>query len=117
MKNITEIVQRYVSGWNEPTHEAVKAAFKECCINDVTYKDKKTPILYGIDALVDLVMESYQLFPGRTFSILIQPEYFDGSCHYSWGAHVPATGHVAGWDYLEYNDDNQITAIVGFLPA
>lgn len=117
MENMKETVQRYVNGWNEKTHEAVKAAFVQCCADGITYKDKNTPMLKGIDALVTLVMQSHDIVPGRVFSVLTQPEYFDRSCYYTWGISIPGSGELSGRDYVEYNDENQITAIIGFLPA
>jgi hypothetical protein len=117
MKNITENVERYASAWNEKTAEAIKAGFKECCTDDVTYEDKQTPMIHGIDALVKLALLSYELFPGRTFSVLTAPEYFNHHCYYTWGVNIPGTGEKAGRDYVRYDDQNRITAIVGFLPV
>jgi hypothetical protein len=125
MKNIAENISRYVGGWNEKNAEAVKAAFAECCVPDVTYTDKNTPdytesrspVLEGIDALTALVMGSHAKAPGRTFSLLTTPQYFNGNCHYSWGVLIPGREERAGWDYIQYNQDGLITQIVGFLPV
>ncbi|WP_146203129.1 hypothetical protein [Mucilaginibacter oryzae] len=84
MKNIIENIRLYVDAWNETTPKAVKAKFSECCAPDMTYTDKTTPLFTGIYKLVDLVTGSYQKTPGRTFSLLTQPEYFDGQVYYTW---------------------------------
>jgi len=94
MKNMTDTINRYASAWNEMTTEAVTAAFAECCAPDViytdenarTYTEKQTTLIEGIDQLTALVMGSHAKVPGRTFSLLTTPQYFDGHCHYSLGA-------------------------------
>jgi hypothetical protein len=124
MKNMTDTISRYVSAWNEETPEAVEAAFAECCVQGViytdknarTYTEKQTPLIEGIDQLTALVMGSHTKVPGRTFSMLTAPQYFDGHCHYSWGLHIPGNNVKAGWDYIQYNEEGLITHIVGFLP-
>jgi hypothetical protein len=117
MKNITETVSRYVAAWDEKTPETVKAALLQCCAAEITYTDKQTPVIKGIDALVNLIMASHEKVPGRTFSVLTPPEYFDHHCYYSWGINIPGKGELAGRDYIEYNDENRITRIIGFLPV
>lgn len=117
MENLTETISRYVSAWNEKTAADVKAAIEQCCIEGITYTDKQTPLITGIDNLVSLIMSSYEIFPGRTFSLLTAPEYFDHHCYYTWGVNIPGIGDRAGRDYITYNDDNKITTLVGFLPA
>lgn len=116
MENITATVTSYVGAWDEKTPETIKAALARCCAEEITYKDRQTPTIQGVDELVKLIMASYEKVPGRTFSILTAPEFFDHSCHYSWGINIPGKGVLAGRDYLEYNNDNKITAIVGFIP-
>jgi hypothetical protein len=117
MKNITTTVSRYVSAWNEKTTATVRAALEQCCAAEISYTDKQTPLLKGIDALALLIMDSYEKVPGRTISVLTAPEYFDHHCYYSWGIHIPGSGVLAGRDYLQYNEDGLITQIVGFLPV
>ena len=125
MKNMTETISRYyVSAWNETTAEEVKAVFTKCCAPEITYTDKNAStytddsehLVRGVDELTALVMGSHEKVPGRTFSVLTTPQYFDGYCHYSWGLHIPGKSVAAGWDYIEYNEQNLITKIIGFLP-
>jgi hypothetical protein len=117
MKTITETISQYVGAWDKQTPETVKSALETCCSPEITYTDKTTPLISGIDALAKLIMSSHEKFPGRTFSVLTEPEYFDGQCYYSWGANLPGIGERAGRDFIEYNNKNLITRIVGFLPA
>ncbi len=122
---MTETIERYVSAWNELTPATVKAALEQCCATRIsytdknmpTYTDKNTPVITGINALTDLVMLSHKKVPGRTFSVLTAPEYFEGHCYYTWGINIPGTGERVGHDYIIYNDANKIVSIVGFLPV
>jgi hypothetical protein len=124
MKNITDTINRYVTAWNDKTFEAIEAAFSECCTQQITYTDKNAStytdsgekVINGIQRLTALVMSSHEKVPGRTFSMLTTPQYFDGHCHYSWGLHIPGKDVMAGWDYIQYNEDGLITKIIGFLP-
>lgn len=117
MENMEQMISRYAGAWDEQTPEAVKAAFEQCCAPEITYTDRNTKRITGIDALTDLVMASHALFPGRTFAVLSTPEYFDGQCHYKWGVNLPGIGQKEGWDFMEYDEQNKITRIVGFVPV
>jgi hypothetical protein len=116
MKNMKETVERYTSAWNEKTAEKVKMAFVEIFVDEITYQDKNTPLIKGIDAFVDLVMSSHEKVPGPTFSLLTEPAYFEHHCYYPWSINIPGFGEFAGRDYAEYNDENKLTKIVGFVP-
>ncbi|MBB6130817.1 nuclear transport factor 2 family protein [Mucilaginibacter lappiensis] len=124
MKNITDKISRYLSAWNEKTTESVKAAFLECCAPEITFTDREVStytddpdrLIKGIDELTDLVIASVAKIPSYTFSILTTPQYFDGHGLYSWGLQIPGQEVKVGWDYFQYNAENMITSIVGFLP-
>lgn len=124
MKNIKETIDCYLSAWNGKTAEAVQAEFLKCCAPEITYTDRNastytddpTHLVKGINEFTALVMDSHTKVPGRTFSILTVPQYFEGHCHYSWGLHIPGKEVLIGWDYFQYNEQNLITKIVGFLP-
>jgi len=117
MENIKETVERYTDAWNKKTAEEVKAAFAQVLADTITYQDKNTPLVTGIDAFVDLVMSSHEKIPGRTFSLLTEPEYFQHHCYYSWGINIPGLGEFEGRDYAEYNDEHKLTQIIGFVPT
>jgi len=117
MKNIKETVELYTKAWNEETAAAVKLAFAQILADEITYQDKHTPLVKGIDAFVDLVMSSYEKVPGRSFSLLTEPEYFDHHCYYAWSIKIPGNGEFTGRDYVEYNDENKMTKIIGFVPT
>jgi len=116
MKDIKETIERYTSAWNEKTAAEVKVAFAQILADEITYQDRQTPLVTGIDAFVDLVMSSHEKVPGRTFSLLTEPEYFNHHCYYSWSINIPGKGEFEGRDFVEYNDENKMTKIIGFVP-
>jgi len=116
MKNMKETAERYTSAWNEKTAAEVKVAFADSVADEITYQDKNTPLVTGIDAFVDLVMSSHEKMPGRSFALLTEPEYFDGHCYYAWSINIPGHGEFEGRDYVEYNAENKMTKIIGFVP-
>ncbi|WP_316801394.1 hypothetical protein [Pedobacter frigidisoli] len=114
---MTETIERYTNAWNEKTKQEVKAALVHILADEITYQDMNTPLVIGIDAFVDLVMSSHEKVPSRTFSLLSEPEYFDQHCFYSWKINIPGHGEFTGKDYAEYNDENKLTRIIGFVPT
>ena len=83
MKNMKETIERYTSAWNHKTAAEVKIAFAGILAEQITYLDRQTPLTNGIDAFVDMVMSSHKNMPGRTFSLLTEPAYFDSHCYYT----------------------------------
>ncbi|WP_147243686.1 hypothetical protein [Pedobacter miscanthi] len=114
---MTETVERYTSAWNEKTSAEVKAAFSSILSSEITYQDRQTPLVRGLDAFVELVMSSHEKVPGRSFSLLAEPEYFDHHCYYIWSINIPGKGQFTGKDYVEYDDENKMTKIIGFVPT
>ena len=117
MKTLKETVERYTNAWNEKTAAEVKVAFTQILVDEITYQDKNTPLVTGIDAFVNLVMSSHEKAPGRTFSLLTEPEYFNHHCYYEWSINIPGKGVFTGRDYVEYNNENKMTTIIGFVPT
>ena len=109
-------VERYTSAWNKTTAAEVKNSLTKVLADEITYQDRQTPLVTGIDAFVDLVMSSHEKVPGRTFALLSEPEYFGQHCYYSWSINIPGKGEFTGRDYVEYNDENKMTKIIGFVP-
>jgi len=116
MQTITENIALYLSAWNKKKAMEISASLQNCCAAEVTYTDKKAPLLSGIGPLTELIMNLHQMVPGRTFRISTEPEYFDGHCYYSWAMTIPGKEEVIGRDYMEYDAEGRIIKIVGFLP-
>jgi len=115
MKTITENIRQYVDAWNTKDEEEVLAGFQQCLSPGCTYNDKNTPTVTGLQSITDLVMDSYKKFPGREFSLTSEPECFDNKGRYYWRVTIPGQGEKNCMDFIEFDADNKITHIVGFV--
>ncbi|NCD70700.1 nuclear transport factor 2 family protein [Mucilaginibacter agri] len=111
--SVEEMIEKYVSSWNEQGLEQYKAAFATCWAEDATYTDPDYD-LKGVNAIAELAQFSLERIPSRTFSVLTKPEYHHHVGRYNWQVHLPE-GTKDGFDYFEFNDDFKITRIVSFF--
>ena len=116
-KKIEEIAGQYIGSWNELTFENIKSSLEKCCVPEITYIDKQTPMIHGLDQLANLILSTHYVMPGRVISIHTAPECFDNYGYYSWLFTIADKVQLIGRDYFEYNDDNLITRVVAFLPV
>lgn len=111
--SVEEMIEKYVNAWNNHTLAEFKAAFAECWAADATYTDPNYDIA-GLDAIAGLAQISLEKIPGRTFSVLTQPEHHHNVGRYNWQVHLPE-GTKDGFDYFEFNSEFKITRIVSFF--
>jgi len=116
MEKIAANIKLYVHAWTQQTPETIKAALESSCAADIRYIDRQTGEFSGISRLVELILHSYTVVPGRIITIESEPEFFGGHAHYNWGIQVPGGPVRIGHDYLIYNEAQKIVSIVGFLP-
>ena len=116
MKNsIEENIQYYLAAWNEKERQLIKANLEKCLSADSTYTDKNTAAVKGLEAFTDLIVHSYDKMPEREFSITSALDHFDNKGCYYWRVTFPNKDAKEGMDYIEYNEENKITTIVGFV--
>lgn len=115
-QSIEETVSLYAQAWNQTEPETIEAELKKCCVPEVTYIDVKTPLVNGLGNLKKLIVSSYDQMPERTFAISQMPEYHNQSAIYGWQVVWPGQEAKQGKDYFEYNDQNLIIRIIGFIP-
>lgn len=111
--SVEEMIEKYVNAWNNHNLAEFKAAFAECWSPEATYTDPNYDIA-GLDAVAELAQISLDKIPGRTFSVLTQPEHHHNVGRYNWQVHLPE-GTKHGFDYFEFNSDFKITRIVSFF--
>ena len=111
---VEEMIERYVTSWNEKGLEQFKAAFAECWADDATYTDPNFELVKGVDGIAGLAMISLERIPVRTFSVLTTPEYHHHVGRYNWQVKLPEETKQ-GFDYFEFNDQHKITRIVSFF--
>ena len=105
----------YVAAWNVEGLDNIKFALTAFWTEESTYIDYKTPLVTGIDALAELIQQSYSVVPGRTFSQLTRVDEHNNMGRYTWRIHLTDGTTADGMDYIEFNNDGFITRIVGFL--
>jgi hypothetical protein len=107
--SVEEMIEKYVSAWNNQNLEEFKAAFAECWAPEATYTDPDYDIA-GLDAIAGLAQLSLEKIPTRKFSVLTQPDYHHNVGRYNWQIHLPE-GTKDGFDYFEFNSEFKITRI------
>jgi len=117
MKNLQENINQYVGAWNKKSEEEIRYDLEQSCAAQITYTDKNVTMTVGIDALMKLVISSHKMIPGRIFSVFDHVESFDNHATFRWGLNIPEKGDFLGRDYLQYDENNLITKIIGFVPS
>ena len=116
MKNsIEETISYYLAAWNEKEKQAIKENLENCLSADFTYTDKNTPAVKGLEACTDLIFHSYDKIPERTFSIISQADHFYNKGRFYWRVTLPGKDARDCMDYFEYDEENKLTAIAGFV--
>jgi hypothetical protein len=120
MKNpqsVEDSVAQYTLAWNEKGQADIRAAIEKCCDVNVSYIDAHTPLVRGIDGITALIVKSYEQMPVRTFVLPAPPECHNNLGRYRWLLLKPGETDHEGMDFFEYNEENKITRIVGFLTS
>jgi hypothetical protein len=117
MTNTTnQLVDTYISAWNEAVPERRRALVSEVFTDDATYLD---PMMSGdgaahIDAMIGAAQ---QQFPGHAFVLAGAPDAHHDQIRFSWhlvpsgGGDVVAVGH----DFGTLAADGRLRSVVGFL--
>jgi hypothetical protein len=112
--SVEEMIDLYVQAWNGKSLAEFKAGFAVCWAEDSTYTDPNFALISGVDGIAGLAQSSLDLYPIRTFSVLTAPDYHHNVGLYSWTVDLPE--HTRdGYDYFEFNEQNQITRLVSFF--
>jgi len=115
IKNIEETIITYTNAWNEPDREAIKEKISKCWAPDGIYTDNITDAIRGYDAIADFIFSSYEHLGPRKFHVLATPETHHQNGRFNWLA-VREDGYpFQGMDFFEFDSENRITRIVGFI--
>ncbi|TCD03143.1 isomerase [Pedobacter psychroterrae] len=115
MKTIEESITQYGHAWNVQGLENIKTALEDCWIQQSTYVDTQNEMVKGIDGLASLINGFHHVAPGHTLRQLSKVDFHHNCGRFKWENIGPNGDKMEGMDYFEYNDDNQITCIVGFF--
>ena len=113
--NIEETILAYTSAWNETERSAILEKINACWAPAGTYTDSLTDPISGPEAIVELIISSYEQMGSRTFQVLAQPQTHHHCGRFRWLAIRPEGYPVEGMDYFEFDGNNRITRIIGFF--
>jgi hypothetical protein len=108
-------IDQYTNAWNQTDPASIKAALHHCWTDRSSYIDPQSSLTIGPEALAELIYSSYEPMPGRSFRLLSQIDYHNGSGRFRWELSQPNHEVLEGMDFFEYNEENQVTRIVGFF--
>jgi hypothetical protein len=104
---VEECISQYTDAWNQQDPVTIKAALCSCWTDASSYTDPQNSLIIGPEALANLIYNSYQPMPGRSFRVLSQINYHNGSGRFKWELTQPSQEAQEGMDYFEYNGQNQ----------
>jgi hypothetical protein len=113
---IPQLIDTYISAWNEGVPERRRALVAQAFADDATYVD---PMMAGsgandIDAMIGAAQ---QQFPGHRFVLAGAPDAHNEHVRFTWHL-VPAAGGdvvAIGHDFATVAGDGRLGRVVGFL--
>ncbi len=116
MSNITELVNRYLAGWNETDARRRGELIANTWTEDASYVDpaRRGDGHDGISAMIQQVQESY---PGCRVRLVGAIDAFADRVRFRWEA-IDANGapmHLVGADFGVVAGDGRLKSITGFV--
>lgn len=115
MQTVEESIAQYSKAWSAKGLENIKIALKNCWTPISTYVDTEHDMVTGIDNFAAFINEFHEQTPGNKLQRLSKIDHHHNSGRFTWEATTPDGEKTPGMDYFEFNDQNQITCIVGFF--
>lgn len=109
-----KIAESYIASWNEDDPERRKALVERHWADRATYVD---PIMRarGRVEIAGLIESVHTRFPGFRFSLIGEPDGFDGHVRFSWGLGPEGEeAPIKGSDVIVV-EEGRIAAVIGFL--
>jgi hypothetical protein len=117
MKDITDVIGRYIAAWNETNPERRRTLIARTFAEAASYVD---PMMEGrghaeIDAMIGGVQER---FPGLHFRQTGTVDSHHASVRFCWEL-APETGEpvAKGTDFAALAEDGRLRSVTGFLDA
>lgn len=113
---INQLIDTYISAWNEGVPERRRALVAAAFADDATYLD---PIMSGSGAneIDTMIGAAQQQFPGHRFVLAGTPDTHHDHVRFTWHLE-PATGGdtvAIGHDFATLGADGRLHRVVGFL--
>jgi hypothetical protein len=116
MNDLTDVVKRYLSTWNETDAAVRRAAIAEIWAEDGVYTDPLATVT-GREGFNAVIEGAQRQFPGFTFRLLGDVDDHHDIARFQWEL-VPAGGGeapVIGFDTAVVDERGRIREIYGFL--
>jgi len=111
--SVEEMIEQYVSAWNENNLEAYTREFSKCWAEDAVYVDPFSENI-GVSGISNFAQKSFEIIPSRKFKVLEKPDYHHKFGRYAWEVQFSGETNV-GFDYFEFDGDFKITRLVSFF--
>jgi hypothetical protein len=115
IETIEDSITQYAEAWNVAGTENIKAALKDCWTPESTYYDPQNELVTGLNGLADLIDSFHQQAPGHRLYQTSKVDAHHYCGRFLWENVDPNGKKIVGMDYFEFNDQNQVTRIVGFF--
>jgi len=115
MSDTTQIVDSYISMWNETDADQRRELVARTVTEDANYLD---PVMAGdgIDGIAAMIGGAQQQFPGHRFTLVSGPDAHHDRLRFSWALAANGNTPVAvGVDFVTLADDGRMRSITGFL--
>ncbi|MCT3918919.1 isomerase [Elizabethkingia anophelis] len=111
---IQKMIHNYLEAWNQKNQNDFKKAFSKVLSENLKYTDPTFDVT-GVDAIVNMALNSLEKFPGRKFEMLTEPEFHHNVGRYNWRMIFADGTFQNGFDCFEFNEDFFITRIIAFF--
>lgn len=108
-------IQHYTAAWAETDPARQRALLAHCWTPDSTYEDPQTPVVRGVEALIDLIAGFHHALPGAQISLNSAVEEYRHVGRFNWIQHRLDGTATYGTDFVEFNKHNQLVRVVGFF--
>jgi hypothetical protein len=115
MSDTSQIVDSYISMWNETDADQRRELVARTVTEDASYLD---PVMSGdgIDGIAAMIGGAQQQFPGHRFTLVSGPDAHHDRLRFSWSlAANGSTPAAVGVDFVTVAHDGRMRSITGFL--
>jgi hypothetical protein len=116
MKHFTELIDRYIAGWNETDGERRRKLIAQTWTETATYVDPmmRADSRTGIDAMIEGVQTK---FPGYRFHRTTEIDEHNDRVRFGWELRPDGGPALAGGVDFGVIVDSRLQAITGFLDS
>ena len=116
MADDEEILRHYEAAWQHLDATAIRDELEGCWAPGGTYTDPVTDEAVGADALVRVIQQFHDVFPGVRIAPTSQMDRHHDRGRFSWEMRQDdGTVLLEGIDFVDFADDGRFARISGFF--